>query len=45
MGVHMEEIVMVVQREMIKLQMYEHEWVELQDRLCATQECDLPYGQ
>lgn len=45
MGVHMEEIVTVVQREMIRLQRYEQEWVELQDRLCATQECDLPYGQ
>lgn len=44
MGGHMEEIV-TVQREMIRLQMYEQEWVELQDRLCATQECDLPYGQ
>lgn len=41
----MEEIVTVVQREMIRLQRYEQEWVELQDRLCATQECDLPYGQ
>lgn len=45
MGVHMEEIVTVVQREMIRLQRFEQEWVELQDRLCATQECDLPYGQ
>lgn len=45
MGVHMEEIVTVVQREMIRLQRYEQEWVELQDKLCATQECDLPYGQ